>query len=204
VVPVCVDDALAQEPPADPARPGPVQILSLGHVTEMRSRRELLTAVADLRRAGHNVRLTVAGKVLTARTQALIDRLGLAGEAALIGEVPRGPQLFDLFRSSHLEAHWIDMPGIGSAGLEAMALGLPVITYAYEGIYGDVPLRHGENVMFIDPQRPRTIYEALHTLAGDAALRAQMGQRARSLVQGHLTWSAMVKRIRELYSEVLR
>jgi glycosyltransferase involved in cell wall biosynthesis len=201
---VCVDDALAQEPPADPARPGPVRILSLGHVTEMRSRCELLRVVADLRRAGHNVRLTIAGKVLTARTQAMIDRLGLAGEAALMGEVPRGPQLFDLFRSSHLEAHWIDMPGIGSAGLEAMALGLPVISYAYEGIYGDVPLRHGENVMLIDPRRPATVHDALHSLASDAALRVQMGQRARCLVREHLTWSVMVKRIRDLYSEVLR
>jgi glycosyltransferase involved in cell wall biosynthesis len=203
IVPVCIDSQTLQELPAEPSVSGnPLHIVSIGHVTEMRSRKELLVALAALKCSGYDFRLTIVGKVLTNKTQNLIDVLGLTDNVALKGEVPRA-QLFNLLRSAHIEAHWLDIPGIGSAAMEAMAIGLPVVTYGYEGLYGDVPLRHGENIMFIDPKSPDTILKALQTLVESPELRKQIGRNARRLVQEHLTWSVVIKKVRSLYQEVI-
>jgi glycosyltransferase involved in cell wall biosynthesis len=204
LVPLSLDAAILREPPAQPGRSGEVRILSVGHLTEMRNRRELLAALATLQGAGRAARLTVAGKVLFDGAQAMIDEYGLTDRVDLVGEVPRGQPLFDLFRAAHFEAHWLHSPGVGTATLEAMAVGLPAVTYAYHGIYGDVPFRHGENIMFVDPARPDTVLDAVRALAEDPALRARIGRNARQLVQDYLTWDRTISTLRQFYARVQR
>jgi glycosyltransferase involved in cell wall biosynthesis len=203
IMPVCIDAGILDEVPAQPAAPGAVHIASIGHLTEARDRRELVGAVGALRQRGVDVRLTIAGKVLVSGTAKRIEAAGLAQSVDLVGEVPHGAPLFDLLRSAHVEAHWLEMPGVGSAGMEAMALGLPVVTYAYPQIYGDVPLRHGENIWFIDPHDPETITEVLGTLAEDPALRKRVGEQGRQLVRDYLTWAQGGARLRGFYSSVV-
>jgi glycosyltransferase involved in cell wall biosynthesis len=201
-VPVCVDDGILDRAAADPAAASPVRIISVGHVTDMRDRRALLMALAELKRRGLPVRLEIVGKVLTDVTPRLIDELDLRDTVALLGELPR-EELFRLLTVSSLEVHWIDIQGIGSAAIEAMALGLPVAAWAHERIYGDVPLKHMENIVLIDPNDHDALVRTLELLVRDHELRRRIGASARDLVRGHLTWRSVAARLEAVYRQAM-
>lgn len=201
-VPVCVEDAMLDMPAADPPDEGEVRLVSVGHVTEMRDRRELLHAVADLVARGFNVRLDIVGKVLTDVTARLIRELALDSVVTLHGEMPR-EELLGVLRASSLEVHWIDVQGIGLAAMEAMALGVPVAVWSDEGIYGDVPLRHLDNIVFIDPQDRDSLVNTLSLLVQDRDLRARIGINGREVVRRHLTWRTVAQQLETLYSEAI-
>jgi glycosyltransferase involved in cell wall biosynthesis len=200
-VPVCVEDGILEGTPAAPAN-GPFRIVSVGHVTAMRDRRELLFAVAELKRRGRPVQLSIVGKVLTDVTPRLIEELDLRDTVTLQGELPR-ETLLALLRSASLEVHWIDLQGIGLAALEAMALGLPVAAWATETIYGDVPLKHLDNIVLIDPRDRTSLIATLDRLAQDPELRGRIGAAARELVRRHLTWHAVAARLERVYGGVV-
>lgn len=201
-VPVCVDERILDRAAADPGAASPVRIVSVGHVTDMRDRRALLMALADLKRRGLPMRLEIVGKVLTDVTPRLIDELGLRDTVALLGELPR-EELFRLLSISSLEMHWIDIQGIGSAAIEAMALGLPVAAWAHERIYGNVPLKHMENIVLIDPNDHDALVRTLELLVRDQDLRRRIGAGARELVRGHLTWRSVAARLEAIYGETV-
>jgi glycosyltransferase involved in cell wall biosynthesis len=201
-LPVCVEDAILELPPAEPANGPSARIVSVGHVTEMRDRRELLLALAELRARGVPVRLDIVGKVLTGLTSRLISELGLEDTVSLLGELPR-ERLFQLLRESSLEVHWIDIQGIGLAAMEAMALGLPVAAWASEGIYGDVPLKHLDNIVLIDPHDHPALVRTLDLLISDGDLRRRIGFNARELVRQHLTWRSVAARLEATYAAAI-
>lgn len=202
-VPVCVEDDVLTRSPAQPDRQAPVRIASVGHVTSMRDRRELLHAVAALRDRGCDVQLEIAGKELTTVTRELVGELGLQKSVRLLGELPR-TAILDLFRESSIEAHWLDVQGVGSAGMEAMAMGLPVLAWGYEGIYGDVPMKHLENIIFVNPHDHQALVGTLERVVNDAALRARIGAAARETVERWLTWKSVAARLESVYERAIR
>jgi glycosyltransferase involved in cell wall biosynthesis len=202
VVPVCVEDAILDLPAAEPGNGPPARIVSVGHLTEMRDRRGLLIAIAELKRRGLAMHLDIVGKVLTDVTSRLIHELGLHDTVTLLGEVPRD-ELFRLLRASSLEVHWIDIEGIGLAAMEAMAIGLPVAAWAHESIYGDVPLKHLENVVLIDPHDNQSLVRTLDLLVRDGQLRQQIGSNARELVRQNLTWSSVAASLESIYVKAM-
>lgn len=202
IVPVCVEDRIVDCEPALLADGPSVRIVSVGHVTAMRDRRELLAAVAELKEHGLPITLDIAGKVLTDITPRIIRELRLEDTVRLLGEVPR-EELFAILRDASLEVHWIDIQGVGSAAVEAMALGLPVAAWAPEDIYGDVPLRHLENIVLIDPHDHTALVGILEQLARDGALRQLIGANARALVRAHLTWGSVAPRLEAIYAGAL-
>ena len=202
VVPVCIDDGILDSIQAASPEAAPVRILSVGHVTEMRNRLELLSAVAALRSEGIDLRLMIIGKVLTEAARDYIRGACLSEAVEMPGELPR-EKVFSYMSASQIHGQWIDYPGLGSSTLEAMAAGLPVLAYGTEDIFGDVPFRHLENIVFVDPYRPETVKCALRRLASDPQLRAAIGRRARALVRDHLTWSVTVHKFRALYRDLI-
>jgi glycosyltransferase involved in cell wall biosynthesis len=55
----------------------------------------------------------------------------------------------------------------------------------------------------IDPYEPKAIAEAMHRVLTDAALRADL--RARGLARAReFSWERSIKRVREIYDEVMQ
>lgn len=89
--------------------------------------------------------------------------------------------------------------GLSFALLEAMAHGLPAIV-------ADVPENRetiGETGIAVPYGDETALVAALHRLVGDAALRASLGDRARSRVAERFDMREMVQRTRDVYDEVL-
>jgi glycosyltransferase involved in cell wall biosynthesis len=100
---------------------------------------------------------------------------------------------FDLFVYPSLHE------GLGSAILDAMSFGLPVVASAVDGIPEIV--RDGENGLLVPPADDARLAEALGRLARDAALRERLGEAGRRTAAAHRP-AAMVDRYLELYRRV--
>ena len=88
--------------------------------------------------------------------------------------------------------------GFGLPPLEAMASGTPVITSNVSSL----PEVVGDAAMLIDPYEPDAIADAMRRVMLDDRLRDDM--RERGLVRAReFSWDRSVRRIREIYDEVL-
>jgi glycosyltransferase involved in cell wall biosynthesis len=191
--------------PAEPGKPvadGAFHLASIGHVTPNRNREELIRALPEMLRRGIAPRLMIAGREMTSIPRQLAQSLGVSSHVEFLGEVKQS-SLFELLRTVHAEAHLFFIPGLGLATMEAMAFGLPVVAYGYEGMYGDVPFRHGVNIMFANPYDQKSVNEALMLLAENPNLRQAIGKNARELIRDHLTWDVVIEQFRGLYHELI-
>jgi len=199
----CIDPEVFELPTANVLeKEFPFKILSIGHVTTMRHRLDLIRAVDRLVKDGLAVELLIVGKVLDPTPVKLVEQLGLQEVVRFAGELPR-QKVLELARNYHIEAHWITTPGLGTAILEAMTLGLPAMTYAYPGIYGEVPLADMENIVFATPGDIPEIASRLTSLANSPSLRAAIGKEGRKLIQDYLTWPKAIRDIESIYAEAI-
>lgn len=179
------------------------RITSIGHVTEMRSREDLILACGDLIREGLDIRLNIIGKVCHTKPVWLVTKLGLEKNIKFCGEVPRS-LLHRFLERADLEAHWISNPGLGTAILEAMAFGVTCMAFGSEGLLGDdIPLKNGENIIFIDPHVPSSIKEGIRLLYFNPCLKQKMSENARNLILNYLTWERLADKYEQLYREAL-
>jgi glycosyltransferase involved in cell wall biosynthesis len=79
-----------------------------------------------------------------------------------------------------------------------MASGLPVVTTADEAYRRyEVP---SDAVCFVR-REPVEMSQTLHQLAGDRALRVEIGRRAREYVVSHFSWEIHAQRLAQVYRE---
>jgi glycosyltransferase involved in cell wall biosynthesis len=127
-------------------------------------------------------------------------RHGIAGRVLLPG--PRyGAEKIAAF----LDADVLCLPSYQEAFpctiLEGMAAGLPVVATEVGGIPDMV--RPGEHGFLIPAGDVPALVRALRQLAGDAALRREMGERNAAAARAQYTVATTVERIAAAYREVL-
>jgi len=167
--------------------------VSLGHVTEMRSRTTLLQAVAELRVRGVEVKLRIVGKECTLTTRELAGTLGIADAVIFTGELPREEALAELAHAD-VQANWITNPGVGSGAMESMAMGVATMLWAQPDQLGFAA---------IDPADPSAIADALAMLAGDRQLLDRIGARARETARAGFGWGAAAERMQHIYRTLI-
>jgi glycosyltransferase involved in cell wall biosynthesis len=91
--------------------------------------------------------------------------------------------------------------GLGSAVLDAMAMGLAVVGTRAGGIPEAVV--HGETGLLVPPREPRPLAAAIVRLLKDPLLRAQYGHAGQARVAAHFGVDALVEGTLAVYREVL-
>ena len=148
------------------------------------------------------MQLVIVGKVCDGRAQAYVQANGLESVVSFAGELPRS-QVFELARTCHMEAHWITVPGLGTATLEAMALGLPTMAWVSPGLYGSVPLEDGVNLLFVKPGDVDQIAAQIERLIESPHLAKAIGQAGRDLVRRYLSWDTAIRDLNHVYMEAV-
>jgi glycosyltransferase involved in cell wall biosynthesis len=141
------------------------------------------------------------GNTCTTASKALARELGIADRVVWIPEMPRH-QLISYYRHVDLTVDAFYAGGFGSAALEAMACGCPVLMYLDEpnnrAVFGEVaPVVNAQTADDIAARIRRAA-----TAAGRAELR-EMAPRARGFVERHHSGTAVVPRYKRLYETVL-
>lgn len=89
---------------------------------------------------------------------------------------------------------------LGMVVAEALAFGKPVIGSRRGGI--PEMIRAGENGLLFEPDRPGELVAALRQLAGDATLRARMGEGARASARPFLDRDGWIAQYQVLYEQI--
>lgn len=168
-----------EDPPLLPGRDWKHMIVASGRLAFHKGHDVLLRAVADLRSQDVDVGLVILGDgPLRADLESLIERLKLTDRVLLPGHV-RPPQ--PLYRAATMFVHPSRWEGFGMSLVEAMATGTPVVATSCPGGPKEI-IDGGRCGALVAPDDAHALAEAIGTLLGDEAQRAEMGERARSRV----------------------
>jgi glycosyltransferase involved in cell wall biosynthesis len=159
-----------------------------------------LVAAAEMAvRADKRCHFLIAGEgPLLQEARTMVKKLGVEGHVHLPGQREDNADLlrvFDLFVLSSREE------GLGSALLEAMACGLPLVGTDAGGI--PELIEDGRNGFVVPKENPAALAGAILRLAGDAELRARTGKASLEMSRRYST-ERMAQATIAVYEEALR
>ena len=124
-------------------------ILSVGHVIPLRDRIGLVETLPRVLDKHPDAVLVVAGRVYFDAFLRRAEELGVAHAVKTLGPVPKS-SIPHLMAAADVESHE-QGGGLGTATLESMAAGLPVVGWGRVDNFPGVPLVDGEDILLADP-----------------------------------------------------
>lgn len=178
--------------------PGESIALQSAALAPHKSQTDLLKAASLAHSRSPRLRVWIAGEgPLRAALEAEHAALGLGTTVRLLGfreDVPNLLRAADFFVvSSYLE-------GMGTATLDAMAAGLPVVATRVGGIPEIVA--EGETGLLVPPRDPNALADAMVRVAGDPNLRARLGAAGKKRAR-LFSADRTAEGTRQLYEEAL-
>ncbi len=178
--------------------------LFLGDLGEGKGVRDLVKAASVALRRGFGGRVDLAGRETQAGEKESLERLiaevGCESVVRLVGVLSGKPKAQALLSSACLVLPSY-AEGLPMAILEAMACGLPIIGTKV----GAIPevIREGVEGLLVEPGDVEGLADRMVRVSQDMRLRRRMGKAARLRVRQHYSLQVMVKRIMEVYRDVL-
>lgn len=181
-----IDPADLPSSEADRMPGGVLELVCVGRLSAEKGHAGLLGAVAKLMRDGVAVRLTLVGDGPEGDTlKALVAELGLSDHVTFAGRLGEAATLETIARSDALVLTSF-MEGLPIVLMEAMALGVPVISSRVAGIPELVA--DGESGLLFEPANWDQLGNAIRRLCDDPALRASLAANARTRVVAEFTY----------------
>lgn len=192
-------------PAGEDAAPGVPVILSAGRLVEKKGFPSLLRACAMLRDKGYSFRCVVVGEgPERGRLEEMIRILDLPDAVSLPGECSQEELLRYYQRATVFALPCCvlqdgDRDGIPNVLLEAMAVGLPVVSTPVSGI--PELIGNGDSGLLVPERDEGALASALELLIQDDALRDRLGQRGRQAVATDFDPEATARRLAVLFRE---
>ena len=178
-------------------------IASLSHITALKSPRTLLEAFAKVRESIDNLKLLFIGSVNDPRVREWVKQLGVEEDVIFLGPVNHD-LIPSILRRCVLETHSLDFrTGLDNAAIEAMALGLPVISCVREDNFIKPWLKNWENIVLVPPRRVDKTAEALKRILSDDQLYETLSQNASQSATKLFSLERMLDDLESLYAQVL-
>lgn len=157
----------------------------------------LVRALPALRAEVPNVKVLLVGdgpqRPLLER---VVSELGVERSVVFCGSQPRAAMQAHL-RLGHVCALPSRAEAVSLAGLEAMAVGLPVVGSRVGGIPEFV--RESETGSLVEVDDPAALASALARVLRDESFRNSLGRAARSMVEQSFSWRATAEQTLEVY-----
>jgi glycosyltransferase involved in cell wall biosynthesis len=160
----------------------------------------LLRMLVHVRSRIPDVLLVIAGEGPSAgHLEALTQRLGLSGHVLFVGYLDRRGALLDCYRAGDAFVFASRTETQGLVLLEAMALGVPVVSTA---VMGTVDILEPARGALIAQEQEADFADQVVQVLSDAGLRERLSREAVATAQA---WSAplMAVRMAELYRRVV-
>jgi glycosyltransferase involved in cell wall biosynthesis len=207
--PDVLEIAVSLVPQALLARPAPVRdyegaqelyLLSVGRLEQEKNPLLLADVLAALLSIDSRWRLRVVGEgELSGALAERLASLGVADRAQLIGYVPMGEALLDLYCESHALLHVSLTEGFPQVLIEAFATRLPVVATAVGGVAAGV----GDAALLIDPHDAAAAAQAVALIGRDPQRRAALAAAGHARASG-LTLEAQSARLASFLLEAAR
>jgi glycosyltransferase involved in cell wall biosynthesis len=178
-------------------------IVSLGHVIPLRDRLTLVQALPKVLAAVPDARLLVVGHVYYAAFQQLAETLGVQHAVVAVGAVPK-TEVPDYLAAAAVETHDLQGYGMGTATLESMAAGVPVVAAVRPDNFPGIELASGGSCVLVPLDDPDALADAIIDLLGDPERRHRIGAAGRDLVREHFALDLVIRRHLEVLDRLAR
>jgi len=192
----------ASDPSASPVPKYPL-ILSVGRLVEKKGFQDLLQALLIVKESGEPFQCDIYGDgPLCQPLKDWIEEHGLADEVSLMGDCTQ-QELISVYQNATLfiltpvQTEDGDRDGIPNVLLEAMAVGLPVITTVVAGIPELV--ENNQNGLLYQPHDVEGISSGIIELLRNAEKRKQLGSAAAKKVKEQFDVAQAAKRLKTLF-----
>lgn len=176
-------------------------ILYIGRLVPEKGQAVLLEAVALLAGRGHLVDVTLAGDgALRADLEGRAERLGIAARVSFLGAVGQD-SLRELYEAASIFCLPSFAEGVPVVLMEAMAMGLPVVSTRIAGI--PELIEDGVGGLLVAPGRPEELADRLESLLSDPSLRHELGAQGREAVLREFDAERSAAQLYELFAERL-
>jgi colanic acid/amylovoran biosynthesis glycosyltransferase len=185
---------------------GPVRLLTIARLVEIKGINYAIQAVANALKRGQDLQYKIAGDgPLRNSLEGLIEKLGVGDKIKLLGWQDQEGAIGLLRKADILLAPSVtggdgNQEGIPVVLMEALAQGIPVITTRHSGI---PELVRDEEFGLLVPERdPDALAEKLQYLIEHPERWAEMGRKGREQVEEHFNIDKLNDRLVEIYREL--
>jgi len=197
----CGIDPADFRPAAGEDREGPLQVVCVGRLVQVKGQATLIDAAAELERRGVDVEVELIGDgPKRADLEALAAERGVPDRVRFAGSVSQ-----EQIRDRYARADAFCLPsfaeGVPVVLMEAMAMELPVVTTAITGV-GEL-VEDGVSGLLVRPGRVDQLADAFEYLARDPALRRRLGVTGREKVRAEYDIEASATQLDSLFASVL-
>lgn len=176
---------------------GNILVGAVGRLDKQKGFSTLIEAMARLKKT--DIRCIILGEgPERGRLEAQIRKHELEKQVWLYGERPDIAAWLSAFDIHCLPSLWEGLP---NTLLEAMALGLPVVASAVDGVPEVVT--NDKTGLLVPPASPAVLAKTLRALADDPARRAALGTAAHAVVLEKFTLSRMMNEYHDAYTAVV-
>jgi sugar transferase (PEP-CTERM/EpsH1 system associated) len=177
---------------------GDIVIGTVGRLADQKNYPLLLRALKEIDNT--NVKAVFVGDgPLRPDLEMLVDSLGIRQNVFFMGERQDIPSILNVFDIFVLPSYMGE--GIANCMLEAMAVGLPIIS---SDIDGNIEVVEDEkNGLLFESTNLKSLVEKMVTLIGSENLRKRMGDAGIKRVEHHFSIEKMVSNYERFYTEMI-
>lgn len=193
--------------PRQPDADGCIRLVTIARLVEKKGIEYGIRAVAQLAETYPNLEYHVVGDgPLRDTLSDLIQNLGVQNRVKLLGW-KQDQEVLEILNQAHIllapsvTSQDGDQEGIPVALMEAMAMGLPVISTFHSGI--PELIEHGSSGFLVPERDADTLASKLSYLMEHPELWPQMGHAGRSYVETHYNINQLNDRLVEIYQQLL-
>ncbi len=168
-------------------------VLSLGHVIPLRDRVALVEALPAVLARAPATRLLVVGHLYYELFLQRARQLGVEDAVVTVGAVPK-TEIRHYLAAAAVEAHDLQGYGLGTASLESMAAGVPVVAAVRPDNFPGVELLSGSNCVLVPVGEPAALAREIAWLLEDDEARTRIGAAGRRLVAEHFTMDGVLEK----------
>jgi len=174
-------------------------VLNVGRQEYQKAQRDLLDAFAFVAARRARAVLLIAGREGNASPE-LARQHARSPAADRIRFLGHRDDIPDLLAAADVFAFPSLYEGTGGAAIEAMAMGLPIVTSDIDAMREVV--EEGRNALLVPPHAPRPLAEAIAALLDDPARRLAFGASSRAIFEARFTLARSARAMVELYGRV--
>lgn len=177
-------------------------ILSTGHVIPLRGRLALIEALPQVLARVPEAKLVVVGGIYFDAFLRRARELGVEKAVVTAGAVPKS-DIPHYLAAATVECHELQGYGFGTASLESMAAGVPVVAAVREDNFLDIKLVDRVNVHLVKRDSPAELAERLIETITDPAESKDIAAAAVELVNKHFSMDAVVAKHLETLTDLV-
>jgi glycosyltransferase involved in cell wall biosynthesis len=161
---------------------------------------DLIDAVSQLSIINYQL-LIIGSGPLEKQLKLQVEKLNLGKKIFFLGDVPN-KEIFEYLAISDIFCRPSLSEGLGTAFLEAMAAGVPVVATPVGGIPDF--LENGETGLFCEIKNPQSIAEKIKILLENDELREKIIKNARELVEEKYNWDVIGLKIKNIFNKLTK